>query len=369
MTMPKPKGELEQRCPSPPYTRWDQRGKPVLLSYLKLIDGKQLCLSLETDDPDVAKRHMRLLVAMLLAKGHLPPDCGAAKAYGPKGSRRSRIEKLKSEVRRLTAVPYAKYGSEALATAKCWGCPVGIIHHLVGRKPELNVATYRTRRMRARERGQQIAKGMSWHYRRVGGKCFYLNGGVMNARLEVAGKKYMWPLPTRNRDEAAIMMEPVRVARERVREAARCVLDYELGSVDYADAVRTREKACIAMSAAILNAGGPIELAKIVQDPPPGEDGTALPKVVKAKPLQQSAREKCTDLVVDFIRTSPDGPKGPRRELEQIAKAKFGISREDFRACFRIALKKTNTTNKSPWRVGGRPSRNRSAENPAENPA
>jgi len=62
--MAKPKTELGQRCPPPPYTRWDQRGKPVLLSYLKLINGKQLCLSLETDDPEIAKGHMRLLVAM-----------------------------------------------------------------------------------------------------------------------------------------------------------------------------------------------------------------------------------------------------------------------------------------------------------------
>jgi hypothetical protein len=35
--MSKPKTELGQRCPPPPYTRWDQRGKPVLLSYLKTL--------------------------------------------------------------------------------------------------------------------------------------------------------------------------------------------------------------------------------------------------------------------------------------------------------------------------------------------
>ena len=51
--MAKPQTELGQRCPPPPYTRWDQRGKPVLLSYLKLINGKRLCLSLETEDVDI----------------------------------------------------------------------------------------------------------------------------------------------------------------------------------------------------------------------------------------------------------------------------------------------------------------------------
>jgi hypothetical protein len=230
--MAKPTTELGQRCPPLPYTRWDQRGKPVLLSYLPPINGKRVCLSLETDDPDIARRHMRLLVAGLLADGRLSPDSGAAKVYGPKGTRRPRLDRFDAEIRRLKALSEAEYGSEALATAKRWGCPVGIIHHLAGRKPGLSAGTYRTRRMRARKRGEQIAKGASWHYGRVGGKCFYLNGGVMNARLEVAGRKYLWPLPTRDRDEAAAIMEPVRVARERVREAAKRVLDYELGSVD-----------------------------------------------------------------------------------------------------------------------------------------
>jgi hypothetical protein len=356
MTMAKPKTELGRRCPPPPYTRWDQRGKPVLLSYLKLIEGKRLCLSLETKDPDIAKRHMQLLVAMMLAEGRLSPNSAAAEVYGRRGTRRPRLDDVETEVRRLKTLSKAEYGSQALATAKRWGRPVGIIHHLAGRKPELSAGTFRTRRMRARKRGEQIAKGESWHYRRVGGKCFYLNGGVMNARLEVAGRKYLWPLPTSDRVEAAAIMEPVRVARERVREAAKRALEYERGSVDYADAVRTREKACIAMAAAIIDAGGPIDLSKAVQDPPPGEDGTALPKVFKAKPMKKVARGKCIDWLIDLVLTSPDGPTGPRHELEQNAKAKFGVLREDFRACFRVALKKANPTSKSRWRVGGRPS-------------
>jgi hypothetical protein len=355
MTMAKPKTELEQRCPSPPYTRWDQRGKPVLLCHLKRINGKSLCLSLETDDPEIAKRHMRLLVLMLIAKGRLSADAGAAKVYGPKGTGCSRIEKLETEVRRLKALPEAEYGSEALRTAKRWGCPVGIIHHLAGRKPEVSAAAYRNRRTRARERGERIVKGTSWHHRRIGKKCFYLNHGVMKARLEVAGRKYLWVLPTRDTDEAAAIMKPVFVARERVREAAKCVLDHKVGSAGYADAVRTREKACIALAASIIDAGGPIELAKAVQDPPPGEGGTALPKVVKAKPMKHVAQKKCIDWLVDLVLTSPDGPTGPRRDLEQNAKAKFGVTREDFRACFQIALTKTYTPNKSKWRVGGRP--------------
>ena len=50
LTMAKPKTELQERRPSPPYTRWDQRSKPVLLTYLKLNNGKRVCLSLKTDE-------------------------------------------------------------------------------------------------------------------------------------------------------------------------------------------------------------------------------------------------------------------------------------------------------------------------------
>ncbi|HXW29770.1 MAG TPA: hypothetical protein VEK55_10430 [Xanthobacteraceae bacterium] len=355
--MAKPTTELAKDCPAPPYMHWDQRGKkPVLLSDLTLINKKKLRLSFQTDDPDIAKRYMRLLVPCLVAQGRLLANGGAAELYGAGG--RSHLKKVDAEIRRLKRRPEAKFGPQALATAKRRRLPVGVIHCLAERKPALNAQTYRTRRMRARERGTQIAKGASWHYRRVGGKCFYLNGGVMNARLEVAGRKYMWPLPTRDRDEAAAIMEPIRVARERVREAAKRRLEYELGSVEYADAVRALEKECITMAAAIIDAGGPIELGKAVQDPPPGEDGTALPKVVKAKPMKQAAREKCINWLVDLILTSPDGPTGPRRELEQNAKAKFGVLREDFRAYFRVALKNANPPSKSRWRIGGRRSHN-----------
>ena len=113
MAVMKAKTELAQRCPPPPCTRWDQRVKPVLLSYLMLNDGKSLCLSLQTPDPDIAKRHMRLLVAWLLAKGRLSPDSGAAKVYGPKRTERSRLKKVFAEFRRLKALSETGYGSQA----------------------------------------------------------------------------------------------------------------------------------------------------------------------------------------------------------------------------------------------------------------
>jgi hypothetical protein len=117
--MAKPKTELVQRCPPPPYTRWDQRGKPVLLSFLKLINGKQLCLSLETDDPEIAKGHMRLLVAMLVDRGRLSPNGGAAEVYGRKGAGRSRLENMKTaKALSLTISPTLPRPREAHTTAQ-----------------------------------------------------------------------------------------------------------------------------------------------------------------------------------------------------------------------------------------------------------
>src|SRR5262249_24937260 len=132
-----------------------------------------------------AKRHMRLLVAVLLDRGRLSPDGGAAQVG------RSQLKKVNTEVRRLKALSEGEYGSEALATAKRWGHPVGIIHHLVGRKPELSAGTYRTRRMRAREH-RVMPIGDTWEHRAQGGKYFGWNGKVLTARLQIGGRPWQW---------------------------------------------------------------------------------------------------------------------------------------------------------------------------------
>jgi hypothetical protein len=61
--MAKPTTEWAQQHPLPPFTHWDQRGNPVLLTDLELMNRKTLRLSLKTQDPDIARRHMRFLVA------------------------------------------------------------------------------------------------------------------------------------------------------------------------------------------------------------------------------------------------------------------------------------------------------------------
>ena len=172
-----------------------------------------------------------VLVAMLVAKGRLSPNSGAAEVYGQKGTDRSRLKKIEAEVRRLKAVPDAKYGPEALATAKRWGRPVGIIHHLAARKPATAAGTFKTRRSRARKRDQRFPMGDTWeHHAQGAGKYFGWNHGVLTARIQIDGKKWQWPLKGSDEEKAKAIMEPIRVAREHLQKAAAGELDCELGT-------------------------------------------------------------------------------------------------------------------------------------------
>jgi hypothetical protein len=300
------KTELEQLRPSPPYTRWDQRVKPVLLCYLKHIDGKSLCLSLQTTDPDIAKRHMRLLVAWLLAKGHLSADSGAAKAYPSKGSELSRLKKIQAEVRRLKAVPEAEYGSKALAIAKRWGCPVGIIHYMAGRKPPWSAGTYRTRRMRerkrVRERGGVMPIGDTWELRPSRGRCFGWNGNALTARLQIGGRPKNWPLKAEDEGQAAALMAPVRDARQRLRRAKLEELKYEVGTNEAAAAAAELTKARDQLASAIITAGGPKELADLVRKGPKEDVGTAVPHAERLRVDREVLAQK-----VAWLRTQKEG--------------------------------------------------------------
>ena len=66
--MAKPTTGLGQRCPPPPYTRWDQRGKPVFQASLKLPDGTTFRAMLNTDDRKIAMRRMQLIVVLLVRR-------------------------------------------------------------------------------------------------------------------------------------------------------------------------------------------------------------------------------------------------------------------------------------------------------------
>jgi len=313
MTMAKPTTELGQRCPPLPYTRWDQRGKPVLLSYLKSINGKQVCLSLETDDPDVARRPMRLLVAMLLNKGRLSSNGGAAKVYRPTESERSRLKKFEIEVHRLKALPQAKYGPEALAMAKRWRIPMGIIHCVAERKPALSAGTFATRRMRARERGRVMPMADTWEHRPHRGKCYFLNGRVLTARLHIDSRTWQWPLKGADEEKAEALMGSVRVARERLHCAAAAELNCELGTDAARAAAAARAGARAQLATAIMTAGGPKELADFVWKGPQREVGAAVPQRASAFTVEpsatlsairrrQAAEKQCEQLLIERYR-------------------------------------------------------------------
>jgi hypothetical protein len=309
MTMAKPTTELGQRCKPPPYTRWDQRGTPVLLSYLKPINGKRVCLSLETDDPDVARRHMRLLVAMLLTKGRLSSDGGAAKMYGPKETGRSRLQKIEAEVCQLKALSEAEYGSKARAAAN----PAGIIHHLVERRPELSAGTFATRRLRARERGRVMPMADTWEHRPHRGKCYFLNGRVLTARLHIDRRTWQWPLKGADEEKAKALMGSVRVARERLHRAAVAELNCELGTGAALAAAAERAGARAQLATAIMTAGGPKELADFVWKGPQREVGVAVPQrasaftvepsaTLSATRRRQAAEKECEQLLIERYR-------------------------------------------------------------------
>ena len=66
MAMAKPTTERGKLYPPPPYTRWDQRGRPVLQATLKLPDGTTVRAMLNTDDRKIALQRMQLIVVSLL---------------------------------------------------------------------------------------------------------------------------------------------------------------------------------------------------------------------------------------------------------------------------------------------------------------
>jgi hypothetical protein len=360
--MAKPRTELERRWPSPPYTRWDQRKKPVLLCYLKDIDGKSLCLSLQTQNPDIARGHMRLIVAWLLAKGQLSPDSGAAKKYGPKGLGRSWIKKVEAEVRRLKTLPAGEYGSEALATAKRWGRPVGIIHHMTGRKPETAAGTHATRRMRARDLGRMTPKGDTWEHHRQGGKCFFRNGKVLTARLHIGNRRWQWPLRGVDEENAEALMSPVRVARERLQRAAAEELNCQLGTEAAVAAAAARASARAELARAIMTAGGRHELGEFVLKGPGQGVGTAVPQPVQpglsrrteSRAIKKAASENCVRRYIELIQANPDGAPEPREVLARKMMDEFGVTFREARICRGVAIKRTGNLN---WSRHGRPRR------------
>jgi hypothetical protein len=147
---------------------------------------------------------------------------------------------------------------------------------MAGRKPELSAGTYKTRRTRARERGRSMPIGNTWEHHRQGGKCFFMNGKVLTARLYIDRRCWQWPLKgIADEGKAEALMAPVRVARERLQQAAVEALDCELETIAADDAAVALVGARAQLARAILAAGGPEKAAEFVRKGPQQRGGMA----------------------------------------------------------------------------------------------
>jgi hypothetical protein len=114
--MAKPKIELGQM--SPPYMEWSRLGHPMLCANVQrgLTTGKRLRVSLSTDDSELAKRVMRVLIAQLVIDGRLAPESGAARVYG-RGSAAAAARA--KEIVQLKTLSQSEYDTQVLLVARC----------------------------------------------------------------------------------------------------------------------------------------------------------------------------------------------------------------------------------------------------------
>jgi hypothetical protein len=234
--------------------------------------------------------------------------------------------------------------------------------------------------MRARQRGEQRAMATSWHHRRQGEKYFYSDNGVMHARIQLEGRVYQWSLETRDVEVAAAIMAPVRLARERVREAAVEMLACELGTAAAAAAVR--QEACRRFAEAIVGAGGPKKLAEFVVKAPPDAESlqpdrpplgdaemgqrarvavapVASPTVMSRpdrKAMREASLKNCEERYFQLIQAQPDGAAEPRADLEKKMMAEFRVTRKEARDCRAKAINRyaSVTGNSCKWGNSGR---------------
>jgi hypothetical protein len=92
---------------------------------------------------------------------------------------------------------------------------------------------------------------------------------VLTARLQIARHTWQWPLKgIADEDKAEALMAPVRIARERLQQAAVEALDCELETVAADDAAVALAGARAQLARAILAAGGPEKAAEFVRKGP-----------------------------------------------------------------------------------------------------
>jgi hypothetical protein len=164
--------------------------------------------------------------------------------------------------------------------------------------------------MRRRARGEQLPKGDTWEHHRQGGRCFFRNGKVLTARLEIDSRRWQWPLKVIDEEKAEALMAPVRIARERLQRAAAEQLNCESGTDAAVAATAARAGARAQLAHAIIRAGGPKKLAEFVLEGPQEVSGTVAPQraapftaapslTMSATRMKQAAEKQCQQLLID----------------------------------------------------------------------
>lgn len=350
---------------TPPFTQWGRGpgGKPALQCAVYLGDGsiarrkegRRLSSSLNTSDPDEAAQRMRLILwraiadnRLLLGKKH-----PAWHLYGgqiPQSAKRL--------LTRLAALPWAEYELQRKEAAASLGLRVRTVDWLAKQdnaRPETATASI-DRRFRLRKAGLRFPKRVSWHFGPVGSAlAIHRNGGIY-AQVMMASSMFRWRLSTREREEAAAIVEPVCSARTQVRKAAREWGDCELSTAASLAAEARLVAACGLYAAALSAVGAPDECVRLAMKPPTDVGKSSLlPVATSRKAIKQVDEKKCVDELTKLITANA------RMTIPQVAlwaKQNFGVTRrravEDKNCCLRQARRQAKNFK---WPPRGRPPR------------
>jgi hypothetical protein len=344
--------------PAPRFMRWvpGSGGRPVLACFVHLGDGPPLTRRLQTHDPRVARKRIRLLLWHAVRKGLLPGG-ERHEAWVEYGGRIP--ESVRRLLGRLAILPWSRYRLRRIAAAKSLGYLATTIDWLTdqdkaGRQDPVKRAhseEYARRRDREKVGGKQTPKWTSWQFK-AGGTMLSIRGaGRFYGQVMIAGVMLQWRLSAKNLEQARQLIHRAVLARKRVQDAAIEWGKCEKGSPEARQALKTVLGAQEQLRDALLAVGAKhskrwAHAVQVLRDPP--NDETTSRDLEKA----------CTAWFVDLLLKNPWKPPRPLEEtrdgpgLLKEAAARFNVSLRRARRCYELAQEKTGNRN---WRSGGRP--------------
>src|SRR5262249_7088902 len=329
--------------PAPRFMQWARRpgGKRVLQCAVYLSDGSRLSSGLKTDDTEVeGPQRMRLILSHAIAVGQLPrgvkhPAWGLYGGPIPQSTKRL--------LTRLAGLPWAEYELQRKEAAASLGLHVKAVDWLAKQdkaRPESSTAI-NSRRARLRKGGHRFPKRDSWHFGPVGSMLAIHPDGPIYVQLTITGSIFRWRLNARDREEAAVIMEPVRSARAQVRKVAEEWGAWELGTPASVASEARVVTACGLFATALSAVGAPDECIRLAMKPPT-QVGTSslLPAAASRKPMKQADEKRCVDELTKLIKAKA---RMTIPEVIRWAKEKFGVPRrravEDKDCCLNQAGK------------------------------